>query len=250
MDAKLCRVGGLNQNYVSTAGTVCHVQVEDYGPVIDRTSGQAVRRVNVIVYANYGTPAARIVFGRDFDYPDVRTAPYNAVMQEQMAQIAVQAQALVEQQEHDQIALLRAALADRRHLSDEDIERDLADAARMNPALFRFALGELRAQNPWLPGIRVTPAENRAGDDDLPARLVEIEILIARLSEDTRVLEASGRGDPTLLKRCRTLLVEARDCLSKRRASELQTLVLDITFDDLQTTWRQVRSHLDARRHS
>ncbi len=42
----------------------------------DATEGW-VRRVNVIAYANYGEPTARIVYGRDHDLPDVRTHAHN-----------------------------------------------------------------------------------------------------------------------------------------------------------------------------
>ena len=48
-----CRVAGLNQNYTSRSGTAYHIQVEDRGPVKDRLTGHHVRRLNVIVYANY-----------------------------------------------------------------------------------------------------------------------------------------------------------------------------------------------------
>ena len=57
----LCQVTGLNQNYTSRVGTPYHVQIEDRGPLMDAPSEQWVRRVNVIVYANYGEPNARIV---------------------------------------------------------------------------------------------------------------------------------------------------------------------------------------------
>ena len=69
----LCQVTGLNQNYTSHAGTLYHVQIEDRGPVVDRVSEQEVRRVNMIVYANYGEANARIVYGHDYDFPDVRS---------------------------------------------------------------------------------------------------------------------------------------------------------------------------------
>jgi hypothetical protein len=63
----------MNQNYSSRAGTGYHVQIEDRGPVFDDVTEEWVRRVNTIVYAHYGEPTARIVYGRDQDFPDVRT---------------------------------------------------------------------------------------------------------------------------------------------------------------------------------
>ena len=59
----MCQVVGLNQNYTSSAGTPYHIQIEDRGPLVDRVTETPVRRVNVIVYANYGEPNARIVHG-------------------------------------------------------------------------------------------------------------------------------------------------------------------------------------------
>ena len=73
----LCQVVGLNQNFTSKVGTPYHVQIEDRGPLLDAASEQWVRRVNVIVYANYGEPNARIIHGRDHDFPDVRTQEHN-----------------------------------------------------------------------------------------------------------------------------------------------------------------------------
>ena len=54
IDRRLCQVVGVNQNYRSASGTPYHIQIEDRGPVIDRVREVVVRRVNVIVYANYG----------------------------------------------------------------------------------------------------------------------------------------------------------------------------------------------------
>ena len=84
LEKRLCQVVGLNQNYSSAAGTLYHIQVEDRGPVLDRVSEKEVRRVNVIVYANYGEPNARIIYGRDHDFEDVRTHEQNLLMLERL----------------------------------------------------------------------------------------------------------------------------------------------------------------------
>ena len=88
LDRKLCQVVGLNQNYTSATGTLYHIQVEDRGPVLDRVSEMEVRRVNMIVYANYGEPNARIIHGRDHDVPDVRTAAHNAFVSGRIQELA------------------------------------------------------------------------------------------------------------------------------------------------------------------
>src|SRR5438046_10515653 len=77
LDRSRCQVGGINQNYMSRAGTPYHIQIEDRGPVVDRVSEQEVRRLSLIVYANYGEPNARIGHGADHDCPDLRTHEHN-----------------------------------------------------------------------------------------------------------------------------------------------------------------------------
>ena len=65
LDRSRCQVGGVNQNYTSRTGTLYHIQVEDRGPVLDRVSEREVRRLSVIVYANYGESNAQIIHGRE-----------------------------------------------------------------------------------------------------------------------------------------------------------------------------------------
>src|SRR5688572_5331391 len=146
IDKQLCRIGGINQNYNTSSGTPCHLQIEDLGPVTDRGSEELVRRVNVIVYANYGTPHARITFGRDFDYPDVRTSDYNQVIKEQMSQIVAQVQATVEESEERELARIRASLAGRRDLPPEKLREQFRECAGLYPSLFKRAVAELRAE--------------------------------------------------------------------------------------------------------
>jgi hypothetical protein len=145
LDRSLCRIGGLNQNFATSCGTPCHVQVEDYGPVVDRSSEQEVRRVNVIVYANYGTPAARIVFGRDFDYPDVRTHEYNITIKEQMHELVAQAQAETEQMEQRELTCMRVWLAGRPDEDDATLREEFREFAELYPVVFKRVLAERRA---------------------------------------------------------------------------------------------------------
>src|SRR5262245_7033149 len=96
LDRKLCQVVGLNQNYTSTSGTLYHIQIEDRGPVLDRVSEMEVRRVNVIVYANYGEANARIVHGRDYDFPDVRSQDHNRYIKERIQDLSADARGVIE----------------------------------------------------------------------------------------------------------------------------------------------------------
>ncbi len=88
LDAQLCQVVGVNQNYTSTSGTLYHVQIEDRGPLLDRVTERSVRRLNVVIYANYGEANARIVHGRDHDLPDLRTHAHNALVSQQIQELA------------------------------------------------------------------------------------------------------------------------------------------------------------------
>jgi hypothetical protein len=103
LDKHLCQVVGLNQNYSSAAGTLYHIQIEDRGPLVDRVSEKVVRRLNVIVYANYGEPSARIVHGRDHDFEDVRTRGYNAFVTAKIQELAQEARAIIEDREQRQV---------------------------------------------------------------------------------------------------------------------------------------------------
>ena len=86
----LCRVMGFNKNHSSRTGTPYHLQVEDRGPVFDEATEEWVRRVNVIAYANYGEPSARIVYGKDHDLPDVRTHEHNRVVAQRIQELAAE----------------------------------------------------------------------------------------------------------------------------------------------------------------
>ena len=93
----LCQVGGLNQNYVSKAGTLYHIQIEDRGPVHDVVLDREVRRVNVIVYANYGEPNARIIYGRDNDFDDLRSQEHNRLVAAEIRRLALEAREVLEE---------------------------------------------------------------------------------------------------------------------------------------------------------
>src|SRR5437667_413492 len=108
LDRSRCQVGGVNQNYTSRTGTLYHIQVEDRGPVLDRVSEQEVRRLSIIVYANYGEPNARIIHGRDHDFPDVRTHEHNRLIEQKVQELAAQARDIIEEKEDRQVARIKA----------------------------------------------------------------------------------------------------------------------------------------------
>lgn len=273
LDPSLCRIGGLNQNFATSCGTPCHVQVEDYGPVVDRGSEQEVRRVNVIVYAMYGTPSARIVFGRDFDYPDVRTHDYNRTIKEQMHELVAQAQAETEQMEQRELTCMRAWMAGRNGEDDATLREEFREFAELYPAVFKRVLAERKAgaktatavaapvkpEAPVAPppaparapaAAPVPPPTPAAGDVLYPLdaerrrRVIEIEGVIARLDQDFRRLKSHGLADDLLQQRCRKLIEHARECISSHHTGTTDLRILDIALDNLGKTWRQIRSLL------
>jgi hypothetical protein len=127
LDPSRCRVGGINQNYVSSTGTPYHIQIEDYGPVTDRVSSAPVRRLNMILYANYGTSRARIVYGRDHDLADVRTHEYNGVVQQSMQDLVAAARQTIESHEERQLHLIRAVIRERARLGTESARKTLEE---------------------------------------------------------------------------------------------------------------------------
>jgi len=263
LDRALCRVGGLNHNFKSSSGTPCHVQIEDYGPVVDRTSEQEVRRLNVIVYAGYGTPKARIVFGRNFDYPDVRTRDYNATIKDQMGELVVQAQAELEQLEQRELQCMRVWFTGRGADSDETLHEEFQEFHELYPSVFKRALGELRSGRiPMAPIAPAAPAAKREPappplpptapadiaypmDAERRRRVIEIEGMISKLGEDLGRLKAQGGAYDLLVQRSDRLVQKARMTLGARHSSEdVDMRLLDITLDNLAKLSRQVRSLL------
>ncbi|MGH9889674.1 MAG: hypothetical protein ACREBE_29365, partial [bacterium] len=154
LDRKLCQVGGRNQNYVSATGTSYHVQVEDLGPVQDRTLDVEVRRINVIVYANYGEPNARIVHAQDYDFSDIRTGEYNRVIEANITEILSEARTSIEDRERREIGRIKSLLREYYVTKDEQAKRAFEEANGLFPFLFSRAWRELkdeRAQSAAVP---------------------------------------------------------------------------------------------------
>jgi hypothetical protein len=250
-------VGGLNQNYTSSAGTLYHIQIEDRGPVFDRVLEKEVRRVNVIVYSNYGEPNARIVHGRDHDYDDVRTQEHNRFISLKIQELAEAARLVAEEKEQRLVMRIKAAIREYYLTKDEHAKREFEDANALYPFLFSRAWKELRlerersaalaaAQQPAEePRLEPAPVEVVYPlDAELRERVLEIERIIADLDRDVEELKARGSADDILLQTCRKLVARAREGLSERAANDFSARRLDMMRNSLATTWRQVRSRL------
>lgn len=266
LDKHLCQVVGLNQNYSSAAGTLYHIQIEDRGPLVDRVSEKVVRRLNVIVYANYGESSARIVHGRDHDFEDVRTRGYNAFVTAKIQELAQEARAIIEDREQRQVFQIKCLIYGYYRNKNEQTKREFEEANALYPFLFSRAWHEIRQERaasaaagavsaaavvppPEPEPVEVEPEAPPTEvlyplDPELRQRVMEIERVIIELGKDIQSLRLNGDADDILLQTCRKLVHRAKESLAGREPSEFNARRLDMTRNALITTWRQVRSRL------
>jgi hypothetical protein len=261
----LCQVTGLNQNHSSRVGTPYHIQIEDRGPLLDAASEQWVRRINVIVYANYGEPNARIVHGRDHDFPDVRSQEHNRFIELKIQELAGQAREVVEEREERQVRRVKALLREYHQTKSEEAKREFEEMNTLYPFVFSRAFVELRQDKG-----RAAPASDEAPlpvapplaielepevleevetvyplDAAMRERVLEIERVAFELSEDLDQLKVRGKADDIMLQTCAKLLGRARDNLKKQHESaDFAARRLEMTRNSLVTAWRQVRALL------
>ena len=258
LDRRLCQVVGLNQNYTSATRTSYHIQIEDRGPVRDRVTEREVRRVNLIIYANYGEPNARIVFGRDHDFDDLRTQEHNRFVAQKIGELAAEARRVIEEKEQKLIARIKALVREYHQTRAEATKREFEVVKAAFPLLFSRAWGELKterigAAGPPVPTAAPAPElEPEAPleevvyplDTELREQVMEIERIIIQLGQDLQRLKAQGRSDDILLQTCRKLVARAKESLSGQEPSQYNTKRLDMMRNSLLTTARQVRSRL------
>ncbi len=258
LDRHLCQVVGLNQNFTSKAGAQYHIQVEDRGPLMDPVTDAMVRRVNVIVYSNYGEPNARIIHGRDHDFPDVRSQTHNRFIEERIKVLASEARAIIAIKEERLVTRIKRLIREYYLTKQESKKREFAEANALYPFLFSRAWRELKDEKER--GVRPPPpppeaeAEAEAPPEEvlypldagLRERVLEIERIIIDLEEGVRVLKTQGGADDILLQTCRKLVARARESLSGRDGSDFSERRLDMMRNSLRTTWRQVKSRLKS----
>lgn len=262
LEKHLCQVVGLNQNYSSVAGTLYHIQVEDRGPLVDRVSEKEVRRLNVIVYANYGEPNARIIHGRDHDFADLRTHEHNRFIAQRIQELVQEARAIIEDREQRQVFQIKCLIYQYYRTKSESIKREFEEVNALYPFLFSRAWHEIRQERAvtGAPDVAAPPPEPPAAvepeapptevlyplDPELRQRVMEIERVIIELGQDLHKLRQQGGADDILLQTCRKLVQRAKESLSGREPSEFNARRLDVTRNSLITTWRQVRSRIRA----
>ena len=248
-----CKVIGVNQNYTSRVGTGYHIQIEDRGPVFDDATGEWVRRVNTIVYASYGEPTARIVHGRDQDFPDRRTLEHNGFVEGRIQEAVGEARSLLEEREARQGARIKALLLHYHSSRDELVKAEFDEANRLYPFVFAKAWQELKAER---------SAEEPAEETERPAPeikgtvypldpvqrevVLEIERVREELERDLAELEEQGAADDILLATCAKILCRVHESLTQQAetGSDFSMRRLAMTKKSLVTTYRQVRSRL------
>ncbi|MCG6924608.1 MAG: hypothetical protein LJF30_04765 [Acidobacteria bacterium] len=254
---QLCQVVGLNQNYTSRVGTGYHIQVEDRGPVFDEATEAWVRRVNTIAYANYGEPTARIIWGRDEDFPDLRTQEHNRFIEGKIQEAAEAARALLELREQRQTARIKSLLLHYHQSRGEEAKAEFEEANRLYPFVFARAWHELKGERPPT-AVPAAPEPPEPEIDETiypldPSQrelVLEIERVREELEKDLAELKRSGAADDILLATCAKILYRAHESLTQRAAtgSDFAARRLEMTKNSLVTTYRQVRARLTRQR--
>ncbi len=230
--------------------------------MMDRVSETEVRRVNVIVYANYGEPNARIVHGRDYDYPDFRTQDHNRYIKERIQDLATDARSIIEEKEQRQVMRIKCLIREYYHTKAEEVKKEFEEANSLDPFLFSRAWIELKqerarqpepAQAPVVAAVAAPPEIAAVAppedvhyplDAELRERVIEIERIIIELGHDLQQLKDRGTADDILLQTCRKLVARAKESLTGREPSEYTVRRLEMTRNSLMTTWKQVKSRL------
>ena len=245
-------MAGLNQNYTSRSGTAYHIQVEDRGPVKDRLTVHRVRRLNVIVYANYGDPNARIIHGCDHDYPDIRSQDHDAFIAHEVQDQAASARTLIEERERRKIERIKRQIRQYYVTKSEAIKRDFEETNALYPFLFSRAWRELKQER--AAAAAPPPAEAEAPfadvlyplDAELREHVLEIERIIIGIGQDVARLRAEGRIDERLAEACGKVVGQARAVLSGRDRAEFNPRRLRMLRSSLLTTWRRVHAQLNG----
>jgi hypothetical protein len=238
---------GLNHNHSSRSGTSYHVQIEDRGPIFDDATEEWVRRVNVIAYANYGEPTARIVYGKDHDFPDVRTHEHNRMVAQRIQDLAGEVRQVLQEKEERQVGRIKRLLEAYYRSREDRLKQEIEQANALFPFVFARAFQELKAERP-APGTSTLPAAEETVyplDGAQREIVLEIERVAEELRRDLATLKARGAADDILQATCAKLLARAKESLVRRDTSaEFATRYLEMTRNSLVTAYRQVRARV------
>jgi hypothetical protein len=221
--------------------------------VTDGLTGHRVRRLNVVVYANYGDPNARIIHGCDHDYPDIRTPDHNVFIGHEVQDQAAAARSLIEERERRKIERLKRQIRQYYVTRSEAIKRDFEETNALYPFLFSRAWQELKAERDR-PVSAAAPSESESVfadvryplDGELRERVLEIERIIINIGQDIVRLRADRGADDVLARTCGKAVAQARAVLSGRDKSEYNPRRLSLIRNSLLTTWRRVHAQLEG----
>lgn len=228
---------------------------------MDRVTEKPVRRVNVIVYANYGEPNARIIHGHDEDFPDIRSHEHNRLIEQKIQELAAEARTIIEEKEQRLVMRVKAAVRSYYLTKDEGAKQEFEEINALYPFLFSRAWRELKDERARYAAIQAAEAAEAAQaqmpavveepievvyplDAQLREHVLEIERMIDDLIEDIEELRKRGSADDILVQTCRKLVTRARETLQARESSDFGARRLESTRNALATTWRQVRSRM------
>jgi hypothetical protein len=221
--------------------------------VTDGLTGHHVRRLNVIVYANYGEPNARIIHGCDHDYPDIRTPDHNVFIGHEVQEQAAAARSLIEERERRKIERLKRQIRQYYVTRSETIKRDFEETNALYPFLFSRAWRELRVERdrPVSPGAPSDSEPLFADvryplDNELRERVLEIERIIINIGQDMVRLRVDRGADDVLARTCGKAVAQARAVLSGRDKTEYNARRLSLIRNSLLTTWRRVHAQLEG----
>jgi hypothetical protein len=212
-----------------------------------------VRRVNIVVYANYGEPIAQIVYGRDQDFADVRTHEYNRFIEARIQEAAREAKAALERREQRQTRRVKSLLERYHHSRDDLVKAEFDETNRFYPFVFARAWQELRAERAPAEAGTEAPPVPEFEETIYPLDPAEREIVLEleRVREELRrglaKLKAAGGADDILVGACAKILDRVHESLTQRAetGSDFSKRRLEMTKKSLLTTYRQVRARLN-----
>jgi hypothetical protein len=220
--------------------------------------------VNVIACANYGEPTARIVYGKDHDFPDIRTHEHNRTVALRIQELAAEARDLLEEKETRRVGRIKDLLQRYYRTRDDKVKREIEDANALYPFVFARAFQELKADRPAASDTAAPPmAPEPSVHEGFPTRAAEfeetdypldpvrrelvlqIERVAAEMQRDLAALKARGAADDILQATCAKLLARAKDSLTRHdSSSDFATRYLEMTRNSLVTAYRQVRARV------
>jgi hypothetical protein len=217
-------------------------------------SERELRRVNVIVYANYGEANAQIVHGRDHDYPDIRTHAHNTFIKSRVADLAAEARRVIEETEQREVMRIKCLIREYYITKSEAVKKEFEEANIVFPFLFSRAWSELKMERATAPppaAVAAAPAPvaspTPSGPEaELAESFAELDRIIAEIEEDLLSLKAAGKADDILMQTCRKLIARAQETIAGREGSGFTARRLEMTRNSLMTTLRQVKSRLKA----